>query len=46
VLLKSATALGVEMPIVSAVCALLTNAATVDAVIAELLARPLKSESW
>jgi hypothetical protein len=25
---------------------LLTNAATVDAVIAELLARPLKSESW
>jgi glycerol-3-phosphate dehydrogenase (NAD(P)+) len=44
--LKSATALGVEMPIVSAVCALLTNAATVDAVIAELLARPLKSESW
>jgi len=46
VLLKSATALGIEMPIVSAVCALLTNAATVDAVIAELLARPLKSESW
>jgi glycerol-3-phosphate dehydrogenase (NAD(P)+) len=46
VLLKSATDLGVEMPIVSAVCALLTNAATVDSVIAELLARPLKSESW
>lgn len=46
VLLKSATDLGVEMPIVSAVCALLTGAATVDAVVAELLARPLKSESW
>jgi glycerol-3-phosphate dehydrogenase (NAD(P)+) len=46
VLLKSAHALGVEMPIVSAVCALLTNAATVDAVVAELLARPLRSESW
>ena len=46
VLLKSATELNVEMPIVSAVCALLTGAATVDAVVAELLARPLKSESW
>lgn len=46
VLLKSATALGVEMPIVSAVCALLNNAATVNAVVTELLARPLKSESW
>lgn len=46
VLLKSANALGVEMPIVSAVCALLTNAATVDVVVAELLARPLRSESW
>lgn len=46
VLLKSATELGVEMPIVSAVCALLTSVATVDAVVAELLARPLKSESW
>lgn len=46
VLLKSATELGVEMPIVSAVCDLLTNAASVKAVIADLLARPLKSESW
>jgi glycerol-3-phosphate dehydrogenase (NAD(P)+) len=46
VLLKSATALSVEMPIVSAVCALLTGAATVEAVVADLLARPLKSESW
>ncbi len=46
VLLKSATALGVEMPIVSAVCALLAGSATVEAVVADLLARPLKSESW
>lgn len=46
VLLKSATALGVEMPIVSAVCALLAGLATVEAVVADLLARPLKSESW
>ncbi len=46
VLLKSATALGVEMPIVTAVCALLTGTATVHAVVADLLARPLKPESW
>ena len=46
VLLKSATAMGVEMPIVSAVCALLSGLATVEAVVADLLARPLKSESW
>ena len=46
VLLKSATALGVEMPIVSAVCSLLAGLATVEAVVADLLARPLKSESW
>ncbi|MEY3633678.1 MAG: hypothetical protein RLZZ61_88 [Pseudomonadota bacterium] len=46
VLLKSATALSVEMPIVSAVCALLAGTATVDAVVTDLLARPLKSESW
>lgn len=46
VLLQSATALSVEMPIVSAVCALLAGTTTVEAVIAELLARPLKSESW
>jgi glycerol-3-phosphate dehydrogenase (NAD(P)+) len=46
VLLQSATSLDVEMPIVSAVCALLSGSATVDAVVAELLARPLKSESW
>ena len=46
VLLKSATSLSVEMPIVSAVCALLAGTATVEAVVKELLARPLKSESW
>jgi glycerol-3-phosphate dehydrogenase (NAD(P)+) len=46
VLLQSATSLDVEMPIVSAVCALLSRSATVDAVVTELLARPLKSESW
>ena len=46
VLLQSATALSVEMPIVSAVCALLTGTTTVENVVADLLARPLKSESW
>jgi glycerol-3-phosphate dehydrogenase (NAD(P)+) len=46
VLLQSATDLSVEMPIVSAVCALLAGTITVDAVVTELLARPLKSESW
>lgn len=46
VLLKSATALSVEMPIVSAVCALLAGTITVEAIVTELLARPLKSESW
>ena len=46
VLLQSAEALDVEMPIVSAVCALLTGTATVEAVMADLLARPLKAESW
>jgi len=46
VLLKSATALSVEMPIVSAVCALLAGTDTVEAIATELLARPLKSESW
>jgi len=28
------------------VCALLSGSATVDAVVTELLARPLKPESW
>lgn len=46
VLLQSATDLSVEMPIVSAVCTLLAGTITVDAVVTELLARPLRSESW
>lgn len=46
VLLQSATVLGVEMPIVTAVCALLAGTSTVNAVVADLLARPLKPESW
>ena len=46
VLLKSAKALGVEMPIVSAVCALLAGSTKVEAVVTDLLARPLKPESW
>lgn len=46
VLLKSADILSVEMPIVSAVCALLAGTATVEAVMADLLARPLRPESW
>jgi len=46
VLLASAQQLGVEMPIVAAVGALLDGSATVEAVVANLLARPLKPESW
>jgi glycerol-3-phosphate dehydrogenase (NAD(P)+) len=46
VLHQSAQKLGVEMPIVAAVCALLDGSATVGEVTAALLARPLKPESW
>lgn len=46
VLNQSAQKLGVEMPIVAAVCALLDGSATVAEVTAALLARPLKPESW
>ncbi len=46
VLLESAQNLGVDMPIVAAVCALLDGSATVSEVTAALLARPLKAESW
>ena len=46
VLLKSAQELGVEMPIVEAVCALLESKATVGEVTSALLTRPLKAESW
>lgn len=44
VLQKVARAAGVEMPVVDAVCALLSGEAGVDAVVSALLARPLRSE--
>ncbi len=44
VLLQSAKALGVDMPIVAAVCSLLDGSADVGEVVAALLSRPLKSE--
>ncbi|QEH76963.1 NAD(P)-dependent glycerol-3-phosphate dehydrogenase [Sphingomonas sp. C8-2] len=44
VLAEAAREAGVDMPIVDAVCALLVGEATVDAVVADLLARPLKQE--
>jgi glycerol-3-phosphate dehydrogenase (NAD(P)+) len=44
VLLQSAQKLGVDMPIVQAVCALLAGSATVTQVVEALLARPLKAE--
>jgi len=44
VLLASARELGVDMPIVAAVCALLDGSADVSQVVKSLLARPLKAE--
>ncbi|HEX8585950.1 MAG TPA: NAD(P)H-dependent glycerol-3-phosphate dehydrogenase [Allosphingosinicella sp.] len=44
VLARAAKAEGVDMPIVTAVCALLGGEASVDAVVERLLARPLRSE--
>jgi glycerol-3-phosphate dehydrogenase (NAD(P)+) len=44
VLQQAAQALGVEMPVVDAVCTLLGGTAPVDDVIGALLARPLKTE--
>ena len=44
VLLESAQALDVEMPIVAAVCALLDGSASVGQVVEALLSRPLKAE--
>lgn len=44
VLLESAQSLGVEMPIVAAVCALLDGSASVGQVVEALLSRPLKAE--
>ena len=44
VLKAAAASLGVDMPIVSADCALLAGEASVDTVVGELLSRPLRSE--
>jgi glycerol-3-phosphate dehydrogenase (NAD(P)+) len=44
VLKRAAGALGVDMPIVAAVCALLAEEASVDEVVGRLLARPLRAE--
>jgi len=44
VLKRAAEALGVDMPIVAAVCALLAEEASVDDVVGRLLARPLRAE--
>jgi glycerol-3-phosphate dehydrogenase (NAD(P)+) len=44
VLKRAAEALGVDMPIVAAVCALLADEASVDEVVGRLLSRPLRAE--
>ncbi len=44
VLQRAAAAAGVDMPIVSAVCALLSGEASVDQVLEQLLSRPLRAE--
>ena len=44
VLKRAAEALGIDMPIVAAVCALLAEQASVDEVVGRLLARPLRAE--
>ena len=44
VLKRAADALGVDMPIVAAVCALLAAEASVEEVVGELLSRPLRPE--
>jgi glycerol-3-phosphate dehydrogenase (NAD(P)+) len=44
VLKRAAAALGVDMPIVNAVCALLAEQASVEEVVGQLLARPLRVE--
>jgi len=44
VLKRAAEALGVDMPIVAAVCALLAGEASVDEMVGRLLSRPLRSE--
>ena len=45
VLRQAAWALGVDMPVVDAVCTLLEDATPVDAVVGSLLARPLRAEA-
>ncbi|MEA3000633.1 MAG: glycerol-3-phosphate dehydrogenase [Sphingomonadales bacterium] len=44
VLRRAAVEAGVDMPIVEAVCALLSGEASVDAVVEQLLSRPLRAE--
>ena len=44
VLKRAADGLGVDMPIVAAVCALLAEEASVEEIVGRLLARPLRSE--
>ena len=44
VLHSAALAIGVDMPVVGAVCALLSGTANVDQVVTQLLTRPLKPE--
>ena len=44
VLKRAAEAIGVDMPIVAAVCALLAEESSVDEVIGRLLSRPLRTE--
>ena len=46
VLKRAADAAGVDMPIVTAVCALLNGEASVDDILERLLARPLRSEGF
>lgn len=45
VLQQAARALGVDMPVVDAVCTLLEGAAPVDEIVGSLLARPLRAEA-
>jgi glycerol-3-phosphate dehydrogenase (NAD(P)+) len=44
VLQKIAARIGVDMPVVDAVCALLAREASIDVVVSALLARPLRTE--
>lgn len=44
VLQKIAARIGVDMPVVDAVCALLASEASIDVVVSALLARPLRTE--